>query len=49
VTSVSVYLAENISVWIVLQEHGGGASVIVPCGDVQRWEADLALSAIVDE
>ncbi|TNN86276.1 hypothetical protein EYF80_003361 [Liparis tanakae] len=44
-----LYLAENISVRIVLQEHGGGARVIVPCGDVQRWEADLALRAVVDE
>lgn len=47
--SVSVYLAENISIGVVLQEHCGGACVVVSRSDVQRREADLALGAIVDE
>ncbi len=47
--SVSVYLAENISVGVVLQEHCGGARVVVSRSDVQCREADLALGTIVDE
>lgn len=46
---MSKYLAENIGIWIVLQQHRGGARVVVPRGDVQRGEAHLALGAIVDE
>ena len=49
VVSVSVYLAEDISVGVVLQEHRGGAGVVVSCGDVQRGEPDLAFGAVVDE
>lgn len=46
---MSVYLAENIGVGVVLQEHCGGARVVVSRSDVQCREADLAFGAIVDE
>lgn len=49
ILSESVYLAENISVGVVLQEHSGGARIIVSRSDVQCREADLALGAIVDK
>ena len=43
------YLAEHVRVGVVLQQHGGGARVVVAGGDVQRGEADFALGAVVDE
>lgn len=45
----SEYLAENISVGVVLQEHCGGARVVVSRRDVQRGKPDFALGAVVDE
>lgn len=47
--SMSVYLAEHVRVGVVLQEHSGGARVVVTSGDVEGGEPDLALGAIVDE
>lgn len=43
------HLAEDIGVGVVLQEHGGGARVVVSRGDVQRRQPDLAFGAVVDE
>lgn len=44
-----VYLAENISVGVILQKHCGCACVVISCSDVQCRESNLALGAIVDE
>ncbi len=49
ILSGCVYLAENIRVGVVLQEHSGRARVVVTRGDVQCGEADLAFGTIVDE
>ena len=43
------YLAEHVGVGVVLQQHGGGARVVVARGDVQRGQPHLALGAVVDE
>lgn len=49
-TSASVSdLAQDVSVGVVLQQHGGGSRVVVSSCDVQRGEADLPFGSVVDQ
>lgn len=48
-TSSPQYLAQDIGVGVVLQQHGCRSGVVVAGGDVQCRKAHLALGAIADE
>lgn len=41
------YFAEDVWVWVVLQQHGSSARVIIACRDVQGRKTHFALGAIV--
>lgn len=43
------YLGLHVGVVVVLEEEGGGLGVILPCGDVQRRQADLSLRVILQQ
>lgn len=40
------YLGLHISIVVTLEEEGGSLGVIFPCGNVQRWKADLPFGVI---
>lgn len=45
----ATHLGEDVSIGVILQQHGGCAGVIVAGCNVQGGQADLTLCPIVDK
>jgi len=41
------YFAEDVWVWVVLQQYGSSARVVIACCDVQGRQTHFALGAVV--